>query len=287
MANNFSAVDGRNSGAQIQVISKGGTNQFHGSGSFYYQDQNFASKNVFETGVPDFSKKQFGTSLGGPIMKNRLFFFTSYEGLRQAGGRGSSFTVETPQYRDFVLRRARTASPPTSSRTISRVPTRRRTSATPAAPRRDPAPSGRQTASWTSDPRSSSPTSGVTATSSTSAAIGNCGPARTGCTPTSTGPVPDHDRQHPAILRLSREGDRRIRQSEPYPHLQQDEAQRVPRRHDAADRPAPGPPRHTRHSRHHDYRHLGLRGDPATRAGGTRQTGISRTSSRPSRAATP
>ena len=103
VANNFSAVDGRNSGAQIQVISKGGTNRFHGSGSFYYQDQNFASKNVFETAVPDFSKKQFGTSFGGPIMKNRLFFFTSYEGLRQAGGRGSSFTVETPQYRDFVL----------------------------------------------------------------------------------------------------------------------------------------------------------------------------------------
>ena len=52
VANNFSAVDGRNSGAQIQVISKGGTNRFHGSGSFYYQDQNFASKNVFETAVP-------------------------------------------------------------------------------------------------------------------------------------------------------------------------------------------------------------------------------------------
>lgn len=104
VANNFSAVDGRNSGAQIQVISKGGTNMFRGSGSFYYQDENFATKNVFETAVPEFSKKQFGYSLGGPIVKNRLFFFTSYEALRQAGGRGSSFTVETPAYRDFVAR---------------------------------------------------------------------------------------------------------------------------------------------------------------------------------------
>jgi Carboxypeptidase regulatory-like domain len=104
VANNFSAVDGRNSGAQIQVISKGGTNTFHGSASFYYQDENFTTKNVFETAVPEFSKKQFGYSFGGPIMRNRLFFFTSYEGLRQAGGRGSSFTVETPEYRNFVAR---------------------------------------------------------------------------------------------------------------------------------------------------------------------------------------
>jgi hypothetical protein len=104
VANNFSAVDGRNSGAQIQVISKGGTNAFRGSASFYYQDESFTTKNVFETAVPEFSKKQFGYSFGGPIVQNRLFFFTSYEGLRQAGGRGSSFTVETPEYRDFVAR---------------------------------------------------------------------------------------------------------------------------------------------------------------------------------------
>jgi len=103
VANNFSAVDGRNSGAQVQVISKGGTNQFRGSGSYYFQDQNFATKNVFETAVPEFKKKQFGFSLGGPILKNRLFFFTSYEGLRQAGGRGSAFTVETADYRNFVI----------------------------------------------------------------------------------------------------------------------------------------------------------------------------------------
>jgi hypothetical protein len=104
VANNFSAVDGRNSGAQIQVISKGGTNTFRGSASFYYQDEGFTTRNVFETAVPEFSKKQFGYSLGGPVVRNRLFFFTSYEGLRQAGGRGSSFTVETPEYRDFVAR---------------------------------------------------------------------------------------------------------------------------------------------------------------------------------------
>ena len=139
VANNFSAVDGRNSGAQIQVISKGGTNQFRGSASFYYQDENFATKNVFETSVPEFSKKQFGFSLGGPIMKNRLFFFTWSEGLRQAGGRGSIFTVETPGSATTSARRGRTASPPTCSRASSPAHTRPPGSAIPAALARGPA----------------------------------------------------------------------------------------------------------------------------------------------------
>jgi Carboxypeptidase regulatory-like domain/TonB dependent receptor len=103
VANNFSAVDGRNPGAQIQVITKAGTNNFRGSGSYYFQGNGLTAKNVFETSVPEFGKNQFGYSLGGPIVKNQLFFFTSYEGLRQSGARGSSFTVETPEFRNFIM----------------------------------------------------------------------------------------------------------------------------------------------------------------------------------------
>jgi Carboxypeptidase regulatory-like domain/TonB dependent receptor-like, beta-barrel len=103
VANNFSAVDGRNSGAQIQVMTKGGTNQFHGSGSFYFQNEDLSARNTFETEVPEFTKKQFGYSIGGPVLRSRLFFFTSYEGLRQSGARGSLFTVETPEFRNLVL----------------------------------------------------------------------------------------------------------------------------------------------------------------------------------------
>ena len=89
VSNNFSAVDGRSPGAQVQVITKSGTNQFRGSGSYYFQGDQLTAKNVFETSVPKFDKNQFGYSLGGPIVKNQLFFFTSYEGLRQTGARGS------------------------------------------------------------------------------------------------------------------------------------------------------------------------------------------------------
>ena len=81
---------------------QGGTNEFRGSGSCYFTSNELSAKNVFETSVPEFSKNQFGYSLGGPIARNRLFFFTSYEGLRQTGARGSTFTVETPEFRNFI-----------------------------------------------------------------------------------------------------------------------------------------------------------------------------------------
>jgi hypothetical protein len=106
VSNNFSAVDGRSTGAQIQVITKSGTNQFRGSGSYYFQNDQLSARNVFESAVPKFDKNQFGYSFGGPILKNELFFFTSYEGLRQTGARGSTYTVETPEFRNFVLQRS-------------------------------------------------------------------------------------------------------------------------------------------------------------------------------------
>lgn len=106
VSNNFSAVDGRSPGAQVQVITKSGTNTFHGSGSYYFQNDDLSAKNVFETSVPKFDKNQFGYSFGGPIVRNQLFFFTSYEGLRQTGARGQNYTVETPEFRNFVLQRS-------------------------------------------------------------------------------------------------------------------------------------------------------------------------------------
>ncbi|MDP2998345.1 MAG: carboxypeptidase regulatory-like domain-containing protein [Bryobacterales bacterium] len=104
VANNFSAVEGRNSGAQIQVITKSGSNTFHGGASYYFTNNTFASRSVFESAVPVFRRNQFGYNIGGPIVKNRTFFFHSYEGLRQSGARGAIATVETPEFRDWVAR---------------------------------------------------------------------------------------------------------------------------------------------------------------------------------------
>ena len=103
VSNNFSAVDGRNPGAQIQVITKSGTNQFRGSGSYYFQGDQLSAKNVFETSVPKFEQEPVRLQPGRADRQEPLFFFTSYEGLRQTGARGSTFTVETPEFRNFIL----------------------------------------------------------------------------------------------------------------------------------------------------------------------------------------
>jgi Carboxypeptidase regulatory-like domain len=167
VANNFSAVDGRNPGAQIQVITKAGTNDFHGSGSYYFQNDALSSRNVFETSVPEFDKNQFGYSLGGPIVRNRLFFFTSYEGLRQTALADRPSRSRPLNSAISCCRRAPTASRRSCCGT-SRPPwIRPRTSAISAVRRRESIRLARRTASWTSDPRSSCRRRGDEETSST------------------------------------------------------------------------------------------------------------------------
>ena len=103
VSNNFSAEEGRGAGARIQVITRGGTNQFHGSLSYYNQNGALTARNVFATAVPNVRKNQYGYAVGGPIFKNRTFFFTTFEGLRQSGAAAQVYTVETSQFRDFVV----------------------------------------------------------------------------------------------------------------------------------------------------------------------------------------
>jgi outer membrane receptor protein involved in Fe transport len=108
-SSDYSAEAGRNSGAQIQVVSQNGTNQFHGSGFFKYNDPIFNAYNKFggPNGAPpirvDQLLRQFGGGVGGPLVKNKLFFFFSYEGLRQGNTSFTTAYVETPQYRQQVI----------------------------------------------------------------------------------------------------------------------------------------------------------------------------------------
>ena len=103
VTNSYSAEEGRSSGARIQVITKAGTNTFHGGASYYFQNNVLAARNVFETSLPVFRKNQFSSRFGGPIRRDRTFFYVSYEGLRQSGARGQVATVETQHFRDFVV----------------------------------------------------------------------------------------------------------------------------------------------------------------------------------------
>jgi hypothetical protein len=120
----YSAEDGRNSGAQIKVVSQNGTNDFHGSAFIKY---NSPKLNAFNKYPNDFGRgrtervdrlfRQFGGSIGGPLYlprfgeggpavysgKNRAFFFFSYEGLRENTNTLATGYVETPQFRQAVL----------------------------------------------------------------------------------------------------------------------------------------------------------------------------------------
>jgi outer membrane receptor protein involved in Fe transport len=89
VTNSFDAEQGLAGGAAVNVQIKSGTNHFHGSAWEYHTDQNFAARNYFQTDPKLFPKKnrnnqnQFGGSVGGPILKDKLFFFTDYERTTQ------------------------------------------------------------------------------------------------------------------------------------------------------------------------------------------------------------
>ena len=79
----YSAEFGRAAGGLISAVTKAGTNQLHGSGFEFHRDSALDARNRFDVGAPpSFTRNQFGGTLGGPILRNRLFFFTGYEGLR-------------------------------------------------------------------------------------------------------------------------------------------------------------------------------------------------------------
>ena len=113
----YSAEDGRNSGAQIRVVTANGTNEFHGSAFFRYAGPNLNAFNEFE-GIPGTTRlsapqrvehlnRSFGGSIGGPAIRNRAFFFFAYEGFRSSTNNTVQSFIDTTQLRDLI----RTARP--------------------------------------------------------------------------------------------------------------------------------------------------------------------------------
>lgn len=105
----YSAEDGRNSGAQIKVVTQNGTNQLHGSAFFKINDPSLNAYNKLPRDVGggparvEQKYKSFGGSVGGPIIKNRLFFFFAYEGLRNKSNNTYTSWAETQEFRDMVV----------------------------------------------------------------------------------------------------------------------------------------------------------------------------------------
>jgi hypothetical protein len=80
----FQAEYGLAMGSQMVAVSKGGTNQFHGDMFEYLRNSKLDAKNFFDSGkIPEFQRNQFGGAFGGPIKKDKTFFFAVFEGLRE------------------------------------------------------------------------------------------------------------------------------------------------------------------------------------------------------------
>ncbi len=92
---------GRAGGALVVTSIKSGTNDYHGSVFWFNRNKELNAKNFFDSGpTPGFVRNQFGGSAGGPIIKNKLFIFGDYQGLRQAVPSGPSYaTVPTDMMR--------------------------------------------------------------------------------------------------------------------------------------------------------------------------------------------
>lgn len=94
LTNTYSAQYG-GFGAVLAAVTKSGTNNFHGTAYEYIRNSVLDARNVFDPpSIPKYRRNQFGGSIGGPIKKDKLFFFTNYEGLRSYWG--ISTTVQTP-----------------------------------------------------------------------------------------------------------------------------------------------------------------------------------------------
>jgi len=103
-ANSYGAEYGRNFGGQVNAVTKSGTNEFHGSLYEYHRNDNLDARNFFDPArKPEFRRNQFGGSIGGPVRRDRLFFFFGYESLRENLGRTVSTVVPDLDARRGVL----------------------------------------------------------------------------------------------------------------------------------------------------------------------------------------
>ena len=102
--NSYAAEAGRTAGGVINIITRSGTNKFHGSAYEYFRNDIFDGRSYFQTtgAKPELRQNQYGASIGGPIWKDKAFFFFDWEGFRQVSGVTDSGTVPVlSEYNDI------------------------------------------------------------------------------------------------------------------------------------------------------------------------------------------
>lgn len=97
--NNYPAEVGRTAGGVVNILTKAGSNALHGTAYGFLRDDKFDSRDYFAKEDPILKQKQFGGSLGGPLVRDRTFYFVDYEGFRQRQGQVNLLTVPTERMR--------------------------------------------------------------------------------------------------------------------------------------------------------------------------------------------
>jgi Carboxypeptidase regulatory-like domain/TonB dependent receptor len=108
----YTAAEGGTSGANVEVVSRSGSNVFHGSIYEFFRNDKLDARSTFDPStLPPLRLNQFGVSSSGAILKNKLFFFANYEGLRQVVGQTLIANVPSDSFRASVLAKSPNLAP--------------------------------------------------------------------------------------------------------------------------------------------------------------------------------
>jgi Carboxypeptidase regulatory-like domain/TonB-dependent Receptor Plug Domain/TonB dependent receptor len=123
LTSNYSAEYGKTSGGVVNAITRSGTNTFHGSAYEFIRNDKLDAANFFEAGQRSpFRRNQFGGAIGGPIIKNKTFFFADYEGIRQSKGIANLDSVPSPNARNGILSTGNVTVAPAAAKYLALYP---------------------------------------------------------------------------------------------------------------------------------------------------------------------
>src|SRR5262249_26344635 len=130
--NTYGAQYGRFAGAQVDAVTKSGTNDFHGNLYAFHRNDNLDARNAFDPWPlekkPEFRRHQYGATVGGPIQKNKRFCFAGYQGQRKYKRNTKTGTLPLPEYWDGDCSRSgRTITDPVTRQPFpnNRIPSNR------------------------------------------------------------------------------------------------------------------------------------------------------------------
>lgn len=100
--NDFDASKGRNGGATVDVFTRSGSNDFHGTFDYYFLNNDLTARTEFESKVPAYTRNEVGATFGGPILKNKFFIFGAIDVLRSSTTSAGQYTVETQDFDNWA-----------------------------------------------------------------------------------------------------------------------------------------------------------------------------------------